>query len=151
MKILIRAAFAALSLAVAIAPPAHADTHTDWSSQHADMEGVRSEREELQREARERGDRSVLEQAKNDLGAAGFAGQHQQCPSPAEGGVQEQVLNELTHTWDDVNNGVTRDFVNAIVHAAPPRTTLEQALVVAKITDGIYASAARGGRSIEIA
>jgi predicted phage terminase large subunit-like protein len=29
----------------------------------------------------------VLDQAKKDLGAAGYAGQHQQRPSPAEGGV----------------------------------------------------------------
>jgi predicted phage terminase large subunit-like protein len=31
--------------------------------------------------------RTVLDQARKDLGAAGYAGQHQQRPSPAEGGV----------------------------------------------------------------
>jgi predicted phage terminase large subunit-like protein len=35
----------------------------------------------------------VLDQAKKDLGAAGYAGQHQQRPSPAEGGVLQR------HWW----------------------------------------------------
>jgi hypothetical protein len=34
--------------------------------------------------------RTVLDQAKKDLGAAGYAGQHQQRPSPAEGGVLQR-------------------------------------------------------------
>ena len=37
--------------------------------------------------------RSVLEQAKKDLGAGGYAGQHQQRPSPAAGGVLQR------HWW----------------------------------------------------
>jgi predicted phage terminase large subunit-like protein len=37
--------------------------------------------------------KSVLEQAKKDLGASGYAGQHQQRPSPAEGGILQR------HWW----------------------------------------------------
>jgi len=37
--------------------------------------------------------RSVLDQARKDLGAAGYAGQHQQRPSPAEGGILQR------HSW----------------------------------------------------
>ncbi len=37
--------------------------------------------------------RTVLDQAKRDLGSAGYAGQHQQRPSPAEGGVLQR------HWW----------------------------------------------------
>src|ERR1019366_3876920 len=37
--------------------------------------------------------RTVLDQARKDLGAAGYAGQHQQRPSPAEGGVLQR------HWW----------------------------------------------------
>ena len=37
--------------------------------------------------------RAVLDQARKDLGASGYAGQHQQRPSPAEGGVLQR------HWW----------------------------------------------------
>jgi chromosome segregation ATPase len=42
--------FAILAAPFFAATPAHAVTHTDWSSQHADMDSVRSDREELQGE-----------------------------------------------------------------------------------------------------
>ncbi|NQU09728.1 Gfo/Idh/MocA family oxidoreductase, partial [bacterium] len=42
------------------------------------------------------------------------------------------------------HRGVLQDFVAAVRDGRPPRTTLEQALVVQKITDAIYESAARG-------
>ena len=41
--------------------------------------------------------------------------------------------------------GPVTDFVNAIRSGCPPMTPLNQALTAARITDAIYASAARDG------
>jgi predicted dehydrogenase len=42
------------------------------------------------------------------------------------------------------HDGVVIDFVEAIQQKRRPRTTLEEALLVARVTDAIYASAQSG-------
>lgn len=60
---------------------------------------------------------------------------------PGKGIVTETI-------WDEEQNGgggdVIDDFVRAIREGAAPRTNLERALVMQKITDAIYASAQSG-------
>jgi predicted dehydrogenase len=63
--------------------------------------------------------------------------------SPGEG-VSSKVIWEGEESWDAVHLGPLADFAHAIRSGHPPRTTLEQALVVQKITDAIYRSAATG-------
>jgi predicted dehydrogenase len=58
-------------------------------------------------------------------------------------GVVTRVLWEGDETWDTANYSALPDFARAIGTHKPPRTTLEQALVVQQISDAIYASAAR--------
>ena len=65
---------------------------------------------------------------------------------PGEGVVSETIWEEK----DGHPGGhVLADFVQAILTGTQPQTTLERALVIQKITDAIYASAA-GGRSVEV-
>jgi predicted dehydrogenase len=63
--------------------------------------------------------------------------------SDAEG-VSPQVLWEGTEDAAHLHAGPLRDFAAAIREGRPPKTTLEQALVVQKISDAIYASADKG-------
>ncbi len=62
---------------------------------------------------------------------------------PGEGVVSEAI-------WEEGQNGgpsggVLEDFVNAVHGHKQPKTNLERALVMQKITDAIYASAESGG------
>jgi predicted dehydrogenase len=57
-------------------------------------------------------------------------------------GVVTRVLWEGDELWETANYGPLADFAQAIRTHEPPRTTLEQALVVQQISDAIYASAA---------
>ena len=76
-------------------------------------------------------------------------------PDSAQG-TTTRVLwegDEASQTLE--HDGVVMDFVEAIKKKRRPRTTLEEALLVARVTDAIYASADRGAavtfdRSLEI-
>lgn len=70
--------------------------------------------------------------------------------SSTEKGVFSEVI------WDDKNEdtssisfGPVRDFAKAIRENSQPKTSLEHALIIQKITDAIYASAEQG-KAIEI-
>ena len=59
-------------------------------------------------------------------------------------GVSSRVIWEGDEDPDLQHAGPITDFARAIREHAPPLTGLEQSLVIAKITDAIYASAASG-------
>ncbi len=67
-----------------------------------------------------------------------------------KGRVTETVLWSGPESWEDIHAGPARDFVAAIREHRQGFTSLEKALVIAKITDAIYASAACG-EVVEIA
>lgn len=62
----------------------------------------------------------------------------------AASGVRPTVVWSGEMDAPSVHGGPVTDFVNAILTGAPPRTTLEQALVIQQITDAIYRSAECG-------
>lgn len=59
-------------------------------------------------------------------------------------GVVSRVLHRSDDDWNIIHEGPVRDFADAIVGHRPPMTSLEQALVIQRITDAIYASATSG-------
>ena len=59
-------------------------------------------------------------------------------------GVVSSLVWEGAETWEMAHNGPAADLAEAIVQDRPPRTTLEQALVIQRLTDAIYASAETG-------
>ena len=61
-----------------------------------------------------------------------------------EDGVVTKKLWEGEEQISNIHAGPTTDFAAAIRENRPPKTTLEQALVVQQITDAIYASAETG-------
>ena len=67
----------------------------------------------------------------------------------SETGVESEVIWEGVDEMTPVHAGPIRDFAMAIREGRQPKTSLEQALVVQRITDGIYASAKSGG-SVEV-
>jgi len=64
--------------------------------------------------------------------------------APAAGGTEETVLWSGQESWDDIHFGPVRDFVAAIREHRSPLTGLKESLVVAKISDAVYVSAASG-------
>jgi len=68
----------------------------------------------------------------------------------SEHGVVSRVVWQGDEDWDGMHSGVDEDFVSAVREGRQPKTSLERALVVARITDAIYASAEQG-RSVEVA
>jgi predicted dehydrogenase len=66
-----------------------------------------------------------------------------------EAGVVSKILWEGEETWDTTHEGPIQDFAEAIRDGREPKTSLEKALVVQKITDAIYGSAAMG-KAVEI-
>ena len=66
-----------------------------------------------------------------------------------ERGVFSQVIWEGNEDPARVRSGPTEDFARAIRGSCQPRTGLEQALTIQKITDAIYASAEQG-QAVEI-
>lgn len=64
--------------------------------------------------------------------------------SNPSGDRQETVLWSGATNWEEIHKMPARDFVAAIHESRPPCTTLEQAIVVAKITEAIYRSASEG-------
>lgn len=66
-----------------------------------------------------------------------------------EGGVESTTLPEEDETSEAQHDTPLSDFAAAIRENRQPITSLEKALVVQKVTDAIYASAATGG-AVEI-
>lgn len=61
-----------------------------------------------------------------------------------ETGTKTSVLWEGDEVGDTMRQGIVRDFAAAIRENRAPMTSLEQALIVQQITDGIYESARTG-------
>ncbi len=61
-----------------------------------------------------------------------------------EEGVSTEVIWEGDESYDMINAGLLSDFAQAVREGRQPRTSLEQALLVQRISDAIYASAAQG-------
>ena len=66
-----------------------------------------------------------------------------------EEGLVSKVIWEGSEDNDVVHAGPVQDFASAILDGCPPKTTLEQSLVIQKITDAIYASAEQD-RAVDI-
>lgn len=62
----------------------------------------------------------------------------------AAAGVRPSIVWSGVMDSPSIHGGPVADFANAIRSGKPPRTTLEQALVVQRITDAIYRSAESG-------
>jgi predicted dehydrogenase len=60
-----------------------------------------------------------------------------------EQGITTRTLWEGDEEWNGLHAGVLADFAQAVAEGRQPLTTLEKALVLQKITDAIYTSAAR--------
>lgn len=58
----------------------------------------------------------------------------------ADGQVTEQVLWEGRENFGTVHERVLADFAEAVLYGRQPSTSLEQALIVQKLIDGIYLS-----------
>jgi predicted dehydrogenase len=61
-----------------------------------------------------------------------------------DAGVVSEVIWEQEQDMGPVHSGPTADFARAILTGSAPKTSLEQALIVQRITDAIYASSASG-------
>lgn len=61
-----------------------------------------------------------------------------------EQGVTPKVFWQGDESWEIAHAGPLTDFAAAILERRPPKTSLEQALIVQQITDAIYASAMAG-------
>jgi predicted dehydrogenase len=61
-----------------------------------------------------------------------------------EKGIVTSTVWQGDEDWNGMHTSVDADFVAAVREKRQPKTSLEQALVVAQITDAIYASAATG-------
>ena len=59
-------------------------------------------------------------------------------------GVVTETVWEGNEEWDDVHRGAMRDFVESLQSGRQPATGLKEALVLQKISDAVFASAASG-------
>lgn len=66
-----------------------------------------------------------------------------------EAGLVTREIWRGDETWEQMQDWVLTDFIEAVVEGRQPQTTLERALVVQQITDAVYASA-RTGQSVAI-
>jgi len=64
--------------------------------------------------------------------------------APAQGGTEAEIVCADQPDGGDSHNGPVRNFAAAIRGLEAPRTSLQNALLVAQITDGIYGSAYSG-------
>ncbi|PTY03563.1 hypothetical protein DB346_06755 [Verrucomicrobia bacterium LW23] len=62
----------------------------------------------------------------------------------ADGSRRTQVLVKDGGSMEDIHSGPVIDFANAILDNRPPKTTLEQALIISQLTDAVYSSAQTG-------
>ena len=67
----------------------------------------------------------------------------------SEEGLQTETIWEGEDTATVVHEAPIHDFATAICNSSPPKTTLEQSLVIQKITDAAYESA-ETGKSVDI-
>ncbi|AHF94419.1 hypothetical protein OPIT5_15020 [Opitutaceae bacterium TAV5] len=65
-------------------------------------------------------------------------------PDPARGTVTRPLWEGDESGWANFNDGPLLDFASAIRHRRPPLTSLRDALLIARITEGIYRSADSG-------
>ncbi|MBI2302244.1 MAG: hypothetical protein HYU66_25355 [Armatimonadetes bacterium] len=56
-------------------------------------------------------------------------------------GVRSEVRVAEADTWSDAHAGPVLDFVGAILEGRAPLTSLQDALVVQRVTDAVYESA----------
>ena len=75
----------------------------------------------------------------------GTGGQNRHYTLTRGTGTTSGVLWQGEESWDLSHALPIHDFALSIRNGTPPKTTLEQALIVQKITDAIYRSAAEGG------
>jgi predicted dehydrogenase len=61
-----------------------------------------------------------------------------------DGQIQEEIVWEGVENFAEMQQRLLADFAEAVATRRPPKTTLEQALVVRELLDAIYASASRG-------
>ena len=71
------------------------------------------------------------------------------CQTTTEEGVATDVLWEGDEEMQRVHDGPVLDFAAAIREGREPMTSLENALIIAQITDAVYASA-ESGTAVEI-
>ena len=64
--------------------------------------------------------------------------------SHADRAVASKVIWQGNESYATGNAGVLQDFAGAIREGRPPKTSLEQSLVIQQITDAIYSSVATG-------
>lgn len=69
--------------------------------------------------------------------------------SDSERGIVSQIVWQDEEDTGRVHDGPVQDFCAAIREGRQPKTSLEQALIVQKISDAIYQSA-RSGQSVEV-
>jgi predicted dehydrogenase len=60
------------------------------------------------------------------------------------GSIAREVLWEGQETFSTAHQRVLADFAQAVLAGRQPSTSLERALVVQRIVDGVYLSAQRG-------
>lgn len=61
-----------------------------------------------------------------------------------ETGVSSHEIWRGNDRWADMQGVIVRDFVDAVAENREPQTSLEKALIIQKLTDAVYESAARG-------
>jgi len=66
-----------------------------------------------------------------------------------ETGVKTECLSDETYMWDDAHAAPLKDLCAAIREDRPPHTSLERAIVIQQLIDGIYESA-RSGEAVRI-
>ena len=64
-------------------------------------------------------------------------------------GLASHVIWQGTEGWDDNRGCAVKDFAEAIVEGREPRTTLEKAFVIQRISDAVYESA-ETGKAVEL-
>lgn len=64
-------------------------------------------------------------------------------------GVRSEPLVEVADAWGDIHGGIVIDFANAILTGRQPLTPLPAAVLLQRMTDAIYRSAA-AGRAVEV-
>lgn len=67
-----------------------------------------------------------------------------------EGEIREEIVWEGAENFSMMQERLLADFAEAVVKRRPPKTSLEQALVVRELLDAIYASAS-SGRAVAMA
>ncbi|MCX5662339.1 MAG: Gfo/Idh/MocA family oxidoreductase [Planctomycetota bacterium] len=129
-------------LANRAAPGSDAETHAAGFVQCDDGIGLSIERGEFAASAGDTAWQIIGERGSlrlNMLPGSDVTVIHDDTSSGA--GVATTTLWQGAEPWDVIHQGPIRDFAGAIAEGRPPKTSIEQALVVQQVTDAIYASA----------